>query len=54
MTGDARTKGTKPGDTPSKDGKAQDILKNVVRSRGRLGGTHSLGLLSPFPSLLAK
>lgn len=28
MTGDARTKGTKPGDTPSKDGETQNILKN--------------------------
>lgn len=48
-------KGTKPGDTPSKDGEAQNILKKlVVRSRDRLGvegvgGTRSLGLPSPLP-----
>lgn len=53
--GNARMKGTKPGDTPSKDGEAQNILQKKTWSGpgDRLGvegvgGTRSLGLPSPL------
>lgn len=54
LTGDTGMKGTQPGDTPSKDREAQNILKNVGRPHKSLGvggvdGTCSLGLPSPLP-----